>query len=209
MWVLIMIQKPIFLLSNTKLIKRKENKVMVNLCFDSDGVIAKWGKSFEATFLPGYFRTGVEPDITAITAVRSLFSTSKAQENFRVFILSARYDDSESPNGFNRFENDKKGFYCDNRLGEVPALFVPCGQSKREALRQIDCSKDDWFILCDDHTPNLIDWEKGGPKFIGIKWLNGINGSKKSGFEGLCIPADRMSAQSIYVTLMAMVKYYG
>ncbi len=64
-------------------------------------------------------------------------------------------------------------------------------------------------LLFDDHTPNLIDWEKGGPEFIGIKWLNGINGSGKSGFSGLTVAADRMDAQSIFVTVLSIARHYS
>ena len=36
---------------------------------------------------------------------------------------------------------------------------------------------------------------------IGIKWLNGINGSGKSNFDGFCIPAHRMSEKTIVNTI--------
>ena len=171
----------------------------VYLFFDMDGVLAKWNTSatIEDTFVPHYFRDKVEPDRKAFNVLEEL---SFHNEFKGVGILSARYDDEE--NEQNRFEQDKIDFLYQNGVNDLLHIaFVPCGTSKRIALNN-DCIRDtDICILIDDHTPNLIDWERGGSNFIGIKWLNGINGSGKSDFDGFCIPAHRMSEKTIVNTI--------
>ncbi len=102
---------------------------MVNLCFDSDGLLAKWGKSFEDTFLPGYFHTGVEPDLNAVTAVRFLNRVAK-KNGFRVYIVSARYDDEESKDGRNRFEENKRPSIGTMASGTSQPCSSPAGTRK-------------------------------------------------------------------------------
>ena len=174
----------------------------VIIYFDMDGLIAKWNKdaTIEDTFAPGYFDTIVEPDINAIESIKKVVPVFQ-DLGIDVFFLSARYDDENNIDaGYNRFELDKRRFLNRHQLN-IPALFVSCGESKRKIFDTL--SKGDLNILFDDYSKNLFDWEQDS-SCLGIKWLNGINGTHGT-FKGLTIPAYRMNVDSISNSLIGTV----
>ncbi len=179
---------------------------MVNVFFDMDGVLAKWNKdkTIEDTFVPGYFHTGVEPEIDAIDAIKEV-SVSYNPSQVRFFILSARYDDEK--NTENRFERDKIEFLKDNALGYIPICFVSCGCDKKNALKKYGI-EGDYNLLFDDHTPNIKEWEFGSDKNIGIKWLNDVNGSGNSSYKSLCVPACRMDELGLEIAIKGIINHY-
>lgn len=180
---------------------------MINVFFDMDGVIAEWNEkaTLEDIFSEGYFRN-VSPNKVTINVLKNLFKkyVNTEPSQVRFFILSARYDDES--NEENRFEKDKRYFLSKYDI-KFPVCFVSCGKSKKEVFDLYPfLNPKDYNLLFDDHTPNLVDWENN--KNIGIKWLNKINGSNKSKYEGLCIPAYRMNETSIMIMIEGIINHY-
>lgn len=131
--------------------------------FDMDGVLAKWDteSAVEDTFLPGYFLNR-EPDQVMINSLRTLLS-----HGYDVRILSAVY-----PGLIYRAEKEE---WLRKYVGNVPAIFTPCGESKAHYVTLAAGQK---AILIDDYTRNLVMWECEGAEYIGIKYLNGVNNTR-------------------------------
>jgi len=175
---------------------------MVNVFFDMDGVLAKWNDkaTVEDTFKEGYFRN-VKADPDAVNALKNLIcGFEKANVSF--YILSARYDDAGE---VNRFEQDKLAWLEEQGIN-IPVCFVACGEPKANALSRYQI-KGSTNILFDDHTPNLNEWEMN-PNNLGVKWLNDVNGSGKSGRRGLCVEANRMDEFALTFSLAALIERF-
>lgn len=131
--------------------------------FDMDGVLAKWDteSAVEDTFLPGYFLNR-EPDQVMINSLRTLLS-----QGYDVRILSAVY-----PGLIYRAEKEE---WLKKYVGNVQAIFLPCGDSK---AHYVTLSAGQKAILIDDYTRNLVMWECEGAEYIGIKYLNGVNNTR-------------------------------
>lgn len=151
------------------------------ICFDMDGVLAEWSTvdSKEDTLRPGYFRTR-PADEKAVALLKFLEAAG-----FQVVILSAVYVTGTAV-------LDKIIWLFQHGLGFVPRVFVPCDLAHKSEFIITDAPK----ILIDDYSYNLHDWnEQGG---IGIKFLNGINGTKGT-WKGLTISPDTKPAELIAI----------
>ena len=155
--------------------------------FDMDGVLAKWDTetAVEDTFLPGYFLNR-EPDHLMISALDGLVRCG-----YDVEVLSAVY-----PGAVYRIEKEdwlwKYGI-------SVKHTFLPCGENKANYVSLADGQK---AILIDDYTRNLVAWECTGDRFIGIKYLNGVNNTNGtwSGFR----VSNQMDRDHIVKTIAAI-----
>ena len=112
--------------------------------------------------MPGFFASR-KMDVSVIETIKSM-----RQKGKDVRILSSVYQDGHSM-------QEKKEWLKRAGLQDVPAIFVPYGEDK---FRYIDSDETDLFVLVDDFSWNLHNWEKAGDKFLGIKYMNGVNGTK-------------------------------
>ena len=140
--------------------------------FDMDGTIVefKQGKTIEEITEAGYFKK-LLPIESMLTAARHI----AAEGTYEVFILS-HYMTEQAKADKNQWMN--------NFFPEVDAahrIFVPYGMDKSEMLPKPKMSND---ILIDDLSLNLHKW-----KGVGIKVLNGINGTKKT-WKGYTVSAN-------------------
>lgn len=127
---------------------------------DMDGVLATWNseKSLEEVAMPGYYRD-LAPMKNVVKAIRNIVRSSECD----VYILSSV---------LHEIAVRDKNFWLDTYLPEIPTInriFVPYGQRKCDYIGQMDYGD----ILVDDFSKNLREWHG-----IGIKLLNGINGTK-------------------------------
>lgn len=134
--------------------------------FDMDGTLAEWKEvdTFSQLLRKGYFRT-LRPTKLAVYANR-LAAEGKADTNSCSSYITEGYSLSE------------KNEWMDESVPNIDdshRIFIPYGVEKAKFVMDVlkrPLTKGD--ILVDDHTPNLIAWEKAGG--TAIKWLNGING---------------------------------
>lgn len=140
-----------------------ERKVVI-FC-DMDGVLAQWSKGctpetiFEKDF---FFNLFLEPCVR-----EALLLLHEA--GFSISILSAAY-----ARGYAR--GDKTRWLEKHRMGHLPRVFSDVGQNKADF---IEVESGVTYVLLDDFTPNLLAWdatEKDGAQFVGIKFMNGVNG---------------------------------
>ncbi len=131
---------------------------MVIYC-DMDGVLAKWDTRDkpEDTHKPGYFLAREEE-----RKISDLLHILKKM-GYEVSILSAVYT-----NGY--AVKEKEAWLDQHGLADIPRVFIPYGGDKSDYVAK---TKN---ILIDDYSKNLHQWEKSG--YVGIKYMNGINGSK-------------------------------
>lgn len=159
---------------------------------DMDGCIAKWNvnASLEDTYEPDYFRKR-ELDANYAQILKNLMDAG-----IQVVFLSAVYGDEQVAAKIdwlraNGFEND--------------AIFVPYGCCKREFIQKnLPEYVSDVNILIDDFTQNLTRWEKY-PEFIGVKYLNGINDSRRS-WEGVRIQSPSSAASIILDRIIEQIE---
>lgn len=142
-----------------------EPVLSARLFVDMDGTLAEFHPvdTLEALYEKGYFEN-LPPNQNVVHAISSLIAS---QLELDVHILSAYLSDSP-------YALEEKKAWLDKYLPELPEdrrIFVPCGQDKKAyvpgGIRPTDC-------LLDDYSLNLHNWE---PPAMGIKLLNGINGS--------------------------------
>lgn len=144
------------------------NKKSILVLSDMDGCAAIFDRhaSIEETYEPGYF-INRDADWDYLKFLELL-----KQADVNVVFCSAAYGESQGKE--KRQWLDNCGFE-DNEL-----IVVPYGVNKREwFIKNHPEAVADINILIDDFTRNLIGWEidtlSGMPKFIGVKYLNGIN----------------------------------
>lgn len=136
------------------------NKQKKKFFFDMDGVLAKWQTDGDPT-KPGFFLSRQLEE-----RVRDLIKALVA-DGYSVTILSAVY-----VNGY--AEKEKVQWLADNGLENIPHLFVPYGSNKSAAIKK--SIKNDQYILVDDYTENLKQWDQAG--HTAVKFLNGKNNTK-------------------------------
>jgi len=141
------------------------------LFIDMDGVIVKWLRENDGTDLflkAGYFEN-LPPAKKMLRIVKDILNSG---EYDGAFILSKL---------FNKIPNliDQKNKWINKYAPEIELehrLYVPEDISKIDYIKQkFPNWKDSLFILIDDYTPNLIDWEVE-ENFKAIKVYNTING---------------------------------
>ena len=73
-------------------------------------------------------------------------------------------------------------------LDSIPVTFIPYGADKSEYLPRERWTRN---ILLDDYTQNLREWQRSGN--IGVKYLNGINGTNGT-WKGMVVDPSAISA---------------
>lgn len=152
-------------------IKNEQKKETISkkrrLFIDMDGTIAVWNNdaSFEEVAAPGYF-SNIPPMNNSLMAVKYL--VTELSDKYEIFILSSVFEDGHSVRD--------KNIWLDRYLPEIDKkhrIFVPYSRTKRDFVREVTGAIYDSDVLVDDFTKNLAAWHG-----VGIKILNGINGSK-------------------------------
>ena len=136
----------------------------IYLFVDIDGTIAEWkvGSSLCDLHKKGFFYD-VKPNKELISFIQSYLNN----ERIEIYILTA-YISQQAIEDKNKWLDEHMPIIRQNRI------FVPDKQNKAKFVENIFKEKlDKSFILLDDHTPNLIQWEEAGG--TAIKALNGIN----------------------------------
>lgn len=127
---------------------------------DHDGCLAVWREALSERQLhePAFYEAA-QPDVSIMKKIRALQYCG-----FDVAILTKvmSYDIALA----------KSRWYAKNGV-TVPVTYVPYNERKEEYV-----DKDQINILIDDYTPNLMAWEAASPSNIGIKYRNGVNGTK-------------------------------
>ena len=139
------------------------------LFVDMDGTLAvfKIIDCEERLLEKGYYYN-LEPHQNVVDAVKHIYMN---EPDIEVFILSAYLTDS-------KYALEEKNLWLDRYLpmiDENHRYFVPYGQDKLTFIQNKGeyPSPDDYLL--DDYSPNLHYWE---PPAKGIKFMNGINGTK-------------------------------
>lgn len=161
----------------------------IKIYIDMDGVLAKWRNvSVEETYEKGFF-AGLTPEACIVEAVKTMHD-----RGYAVSILSAVYQDGHSV-------DDKRSWLKDNGLGGIPGIFVPYGEKKADYLKK---SPGSVSVLVDDFSKNLREWVDTGDNFIGIKFMNGINGTKGT-WAGYLV-SNKMSAAQLVNAITGIAK---
>jgi len=134
---------------------------MINLYVDMDGTLAKLNPTdtVDDMYKPGFFEN-LAPNTNVVDGLK-IFKDEHPE--VEITILSCILPERE------RAVEEKEVWlerHCPH-LVRKDNLFIPCGSDKASVI-----SDGDNYLL-DDHSPNLISFEKKGH---GIKLLNGING---------------------------------
>lgn len=133
-------------------------KLKQRIFIDMDGTLCEWRYAcIEEVAAKGYFLS-LAPQQKVVDAVRKIIKTGK----YEVAVLSSVFNDDHSI--------QEKNAWLDEYLPEIKTrIYVPYGEKKKD---YISCPvKSD--VLLDDFSKNLHEWHG-----IGIKVLNGINGTK-------------------------------
>ena len=137
-------------------------KTNLKLFVDMDGTLTEWRKacSIEHLYLDGYFYT-LKPNVELIGYLNNI------KNKIEVYIASSYITEKSV-----KEKNDwlDKYFPIENEH----RIFVPNNINKSQYIinhLKEPISKN--YILLDDFTPNLIEWENAGG--TSIKALNGIN----------------------------------
>lgn len=149
-----------------KTLVAKWDNIAPRLFVDMDGTLAvfKQVDTLETLYEKGYF-ANLSPQVNVVNAIKILNTSA---DNVEVFVLSSVLQDS-------KFAIPEKNEWLDKNLPEIDSshrIFVPCGADKKDFVPGGIRSND---YLLDDYSTNLHSWE---PPAIGIKLLNGINGTK-------------------------------
>lgn len=160
----------------------------VKVFFDMDGVLFEFDKtaSIEETFEKGFFLTRKVQE--------QMIATCKAlmDYNVEVVVLSSVYE--------NGYAAEEKKQSLANANVVANEIFVPYGKCKTNFIED---DGESIYILIDDFSKNLISWENCGSRFVGIKCLNGINGTNGTWFErgGYCLSKNTPAEKAVSLIL--------
>lgn len=154
----------------------KETKQVI-MCIDMDGCIAEYAAvALDDFYEDGYF-LNLLPHQELLNFLKIL------NGDIEIYIVSACI--TEKSRG-------EKAKWLDKYFPEIPKdhrIFTECGVSKSAYMEDVLGRKiDKNCILLDDHSPNLIDWEKHGG--TAIKVNNGKNCKGKK-WKGLTMSLSR------------------
>lgn len=145
----------------------------MRILFDMDGVLAKWNAaSIEEVTAPGYFLNR-ELELKVAETMKRLID-----RDYDVYILTSVFNDNHSRSEKIKWLKNNCPFFDTGKV-----IFCVYGENKADAA---EAQRDD--ILVDDYTPNLKAWTG-----TGIKFLNGINGTKGT-WEGYVISGNSSSS---------------
>lgn len=138
-------------------------KFPLDVYIDMDGTLTE----FMYVVMSVLYRTGyflnLPPQLNVVEAVKMLVVMG-----VRVTVISCYLADH--PTAY-----QEKVKWLEKELPGVPYILLPCGEDKAQKVKELigkDLSSSE--ILIDDHSPNLIAWEKAGGR--GIKLINSVNG---------------------------------
>ena len=145
---------------------KKDKKI--NIFLDMDGVLSVYEEDMVKRMTDvNFFR-----DRKLYTNSRLLFSALKQTDGFHIYILS------KTPQSAPTAYQDKMHWLKTHfpEINKQNIYILPNNMEKGSfiAMQFPNCIN----VLFDDYTPNLIEWEKQGANFIGVKVLNGINGKR-------------------------------
>ena len=153
-----------------------------------DGVLAEFKDvPYEELLEEGFF-LNLRPQTEVVRALEQL----SEDPDIEVCTLSAVIP--ESPYAL----AEKKEWLKAHVKGNFSSIFLPCGESKAEAVPGGIRASD---ILVDDYNFNLKDWDKYG---IAVKLLNGIN-HKHGSWKGLIAKNDARDIENVIYRAMAGV----
>lgn len=133
--------------------------------FDMDGCLAQWevGCTYEKTWEPHYFLYR-DLEVVLRDAVCLLL-----EAGYECQATSAAYEEGTA-------RQDKSDWLDNNGMKDLKRIFMPCGKNKADF---IDIEDGVTYVLLDDYSFNLLNWEatdKPRSNFVAVKFLNGING---------------------------------
>lgn len=134
---------------------------------DLDGTAAVWNAAgeYEDLFKEGYF-LNLRPHENVVKGVKRLYECG-----LDVYVLSAYLTES-------RFALREKNAWVETYLPFVDKrnrLFVPQNMSKPNYVSALIGELDNKYILLDDYSKNLHEWQAANG--FGIKLMNGLNGT--------------------------------
>lgn len=129
------------------------------ILFDVDGTLALWNLAAteEQIHDPKYYLTQT-PDMPLINVARSLLN----DPDIEVGVISKVFDD--------HIAQVKVKWLQKYNLDGIKHIFVPYEERKDAYI-----PSDGIFILIDDYTRNLVEWEKAG--HTAIKYRTSVNGN--------------------------------
>lgn len=185
----------------------------VKLFVDMDGVLAKWNTkaSLEETYMPGYFLAR-EPEQKLIECIK--FYQSRIGG---VCILSATYGKRQQIEKLNWLEAYFEEFnildpgFKASLKNDIEVVFCPYGASKKAYMEtNFEDILGETNLLLDDFSKNLREWKLGNDcypgAFVGIKFLNGINGTNGT-WNGPKVDGAESSLNQ-FATLKSISDYY-
>lgn len=174
--------------------RKRMHKDVKRILFDMDGVLCIFDdtKSIEEIATPGFFRTR-KPDPAAVATLNMLYHMANFSEDMDLYIMSSVFNDDHSANDKLMWITDKFAWMSDAHV-----IFSEYGKPKASAV------PDGWnmseTVLVDDFTRNLREWRSEGG--VGIKYLNGINGTKGT-WDGFIV-SNRMKPELMARTIKAI-----
>lgn len=156
----------------------------VNFFFDMDGVLATYQTDIVKNMHKNGYFAHLPVNEKAVDFLKSLMAYPQVQ----IYILS------KTPNVFAPSSKKDKLFWLKNVLPELKEshIFIQDGrkkQTKAEFIKErlgVESYEQDFNVLIDDYSKNLIEWEKEGKNFMALKALNGVN-NKKGLHKAYCI----------------------
>ena len=146
----------------------------INLFIDMDGTVAKFYQ--KKNYLEKMYEKNFFKNLKPYRITKDLNELAKKDCAIKVYILSACVKTDFC-------EEEKLAWlkkYMPN-VNEENIIFTKVGENKLEkAVAKLgeEIAKDDINILLDDYTENLLAWNLT-PHFVGIKFINEINGKSK------------------------------
>lgn len=143
-------------------------KQKTKLFVDLDGTLAEWraAAGYEDLFRKEYF-SSLKPHEHVVEALELL----NQDEDIEIFILSAYLTES-------KYALREKNQWVSQHvpsIGPGRRLYVPQGITKPDYVAALVGDVDASYILLDDYSKNLHEWQAAGG--TGIKLMNGINGT--------------------------------
>lgn len=131
------------------------------ILFDVDGTLALWNPAAteEEIHDPNYYYYQ-KPDMAIINMVISLLNDPAVE----VGVISKVYNDQIAAEKIKWLEK--------HNLGSLSRIFVPYEERKEQ---YVSSDGKDLFVLIDDYSKNLFEWEAAG--HTGIKYRTKVNGN--------------------------------